>query len=111
MSSLDLLGIARSGLQNPLICSSLAACVLSLAACTSTSDVAATDKPNVFTVTASTRGARLSWVSAYRKAVSSASGYCTKRGMQVGTRLDFIRSGRELEQQGTELTFECHPPF
>ena len=93
------------------MCFSLAAGVLSLPACASTSGVTATDKPNVFIVTASTRGARLSWAGAYRKAVSAASDYCAQRGMRVGASFDFIRSGRELQEQGTELTFECHPSF
>jgi hypothetical protein len=93
------------------MCWLLSACALSMAACTTTSGVTTTDKPNVFAVTASTRGARLSWAGAYKKAISTANDYCAQRGMQVSTRLDFISGGRELEKQGTELTFECHPTF
>jgi putative hemolysin len=97
--------------SNPLVCLSLAACALSMAACATTSAVTTTDKANVFAVAATTRGARLSWAEAYRTAVSRARDYCAQRGMQVSTKLDVIRGGRELEKQETELTFECRPTF
>ncbi len=83
-----------------------------MAACTSTSTVVATDNPNVLTVSANSRGSRMSWVGAYRKAVDSATDYCAKRGMHVSTKTVSMRSdGHELNEQGTDLTFECRPTF
>lgn len=102
----------KSSFAKSLLYLSHAACVVSLAACTSTSTVTPTDNPDVFSVTANTRGARMSWAGAYRKAVSTAADYCAKRGAQIGTRSVFMKSdGRELQEQGVELTFACRPEF
>ncbi len=82
----------------------IAACLtLWLGACSSVSEVSATDKPHVYTVNTSAHGAVLSWAAAHRKAISTADAYCAQQGMRASPGFEHV-SEREAK-----LTFECHP--
>jgi len=94
-----------------LSCLSVVAGSLLTAACASTPGVTATDKPDVYAVAASARGARMSWAGAYRTAVETANDYCAQRGMQASMVEDFVEGGHELQKQQAALTFRCHPTF
>ena len=79
-----------------------------LAACSTTSDVASTSKPNVYTVSTRTVGMSTTWATAHEKAVDEATNYCSQRGMRASMKRDSLSAGRGVSAS-SELAFECHP--
>jgi hypothetical protein len=100
--------LARSSVRHSIALVSLA-CLIT--GCTTTSPVANTGVPEVYSVSASAKGGVLSWARAHDKAVSDANDFCAARGMQVSLRGEFIDNGDESAKQVTEVTFECHQKF
>ncbi|AOK61604.1 hypothetical protein [Burkholderia ubonensis] len=85
-----------------------AACLL--AACSTTSDVAATANPNVFTVSTRTVGVSTNWATAHENAVNEAMNFCSQRGMRASMKQESLSAGRGVSGR-SELAFECHPTF
>ncbi|PCE33495.1 hypothetical protein [Burkholderia ubonensis] len=81
-----------------------------LAACSTTSDVASTSNPNVFTVSAHTVGMSTNWATAHEKAVNEAMNFCSQRGMRASMKQESLNAGRGVSGR-SELAFECHPTF
>ena len=79
-----------------------------LAACSTTSDVASTSKPNVYTVSTRTVGMSTTWATAHEKAVDEATNYCSQRGMRASMKRESLSAGRGVSAS-SELAFECHP--
>ncbi|ACR30772.1 hypothetical protein [Burkholderia glumae] len=89
--------------RTPLIGLIAAALTLWLGACSSASDVSATDKPHVYTVNTTARSAVLSWGAAHRKAIGTADAYCAQQGMRASPAAEHVSDSEAT------LTFECHP--
>ncbi|AGK47998.1 hypothetical protein BTI_2429 [Burkholderia thailandensis MSMB121] len=89
---------------------SIALCALLLAACSSASDISATETPNVYTVDSNSRGILLSWAGAHERAVNEATNYCAQRGMQASVKRESVDRGSG-SQGRAQLAFECHPAF
>lgn len=89
---------------------SIVVSVLLLAACSSASDISATEKPDVYTVDSSSRGILLSWAGAHERAVNEATSYCAQRGMQASVKRESVDRGSG-PQAHAQLAFECHPAF
>lgn len=91
-----------------IVASALLLAVLN--ACSSASDISATEKPNVYTVDSSSRGILLSWAGAHERAVNEATSYCAQRGMQASVKSESVERGSGMQGRA-QLAFECHPAF
>lgn len=91
-----------------IVASALLLAVLN--ACSSASDISATEKPNVYTVDSSSRGILLSWAGAHERAVNEATSYCAQRGMQASVKSESVERGSGTQGRA-QLAFECHPAF
>lgn len=83
----------------------------SLVGCISTTDVAATDKPGVYTVAASATGGRMAWARAHEHAVNEARDYCERRGMQSSVTTETVSGVQMMSEHASSVNFECHPKF
>ncbi|WP_322047554.1 hypothetical protein [Paraburkholderia sp. J67] len=95
----------------PRLIASLFAAATVLSACASASDVTATDKDGIYSVSASASGGRLAWARAHRRALAEANDYCATRGMQTSFAAEQRQGVEPLAEQDTVLRFECHPVF
>ncbi|MFP3563239.1 hypothetical protein [Paraburkholderia sp. SIMBA_030] len=77
--------------------------------CASVTDVVASDKPDVYMVTAQATGTSLAWAHAHEKAVSAAASYCKQKGMQPAIKSEVTSGVSHLEQHSATVSFECHP--
>lgn len=89
---------------------SIVVSALLLAACSSASNISATENPNVYTVDSSSRGILLSWAGAHERAVNEATSYCAQRGMQASVKRESVERGSGSLGRA-QLAFECHPSF
>ncbi|TDN63810.1 hypothetical protein [Paraburkholderia sp. BL10I2N1] len=80
-----------------------------LGGCATASSVVATDKPDVFKVTANARGGHLAWARAHEAALAQADAWCAQRGMRSSVKLETTSGVRMLDEHDSELAFECHP--
>lgn len=71
-------------------------------------DVVASDKPDVYMVTAQATGTSLAWAQAHEKAVSAAAGYCKQKGMRSAIKSEVTSGVSHLEQHSATVSFECH---
>ncbi|RDJ97593.1 hypothetical protein DLM46_37105 [Paraburkholderia lacunae] len=93
-----------------LSCSAVALIAAGVATgCASVTDVVASDKPDVYMVTAQASGTSLAWAHAHEKAVSAAASYCKQKGMQPAIKSEATSGVTHLEQHSATVSFECHP--
>jgi hypothetical protein len=85
---------------------------VSLSACSTVGDIAATAQTDTYSVTAKATGTRLAWANAHQKAVESANAYCKARNQLASIKSESTGGIRSLEEQSATVQFVCNPqPF
>lgn len=87
----------------PLLVALAACSTFWLGACSSVSEVSATDQPHTYTVATSTHGGVLSWADAHQKAITTADAYCARQGLRASPGTEHV------SDSAAKLTFVCHP--
>lgn len=111
LAAANVLAAIRANVKRSFLsCSTIALMAASVATgCASVTDVVASDKPDVYTVTAHATGTSLAWAQAHEKAVSAAASYCRQKGMQPAIKSEVTSGVSHLEQHSATVSFECHP--